>query len=397
MVRFTFCSDCRYYLQMARSWESLHPTAMNAVWSPLYPWLLEALDSWIRPRPGYEGYVTVLAHLLCFLLAMGAFFVFWRRLSLSGPLIGVGWGLCLWSCLHIMQIYDNPMDRLAAVLIYVCAALLTALKERIRWWIFLLLGWAAALAYLAKAAQFLIAFAFFAAALWIVRRSMRWVLAGGVLMGLAFFSLAFPWIYSLSKSRGRWTYSDIGMIFHAMEVEGAPGDWNGDPIHGASQEPYVVLNEQPRIFAARIDSISNYWFDPSREFTGFRHHLELGRQISLIAQEIHPLLFEVLLHRRMLGWLGGFAILISMNGFRPTQGYLFIPALFTISLYMLIRVEARYLAPYLVMIAGAVLAGLRPSVAQNPRWQERTAFAFMGLFLLVWTVRDTLTFLTPPL
>ena len=147
MNRFVMNTDGISYLDLAdafgrHEWKS----AINAYWSPLYPFILSLGLTLLKPS-SYSEYPAVhLVNLLVFAGAAGAFHYFLSRLirtqdrtvsTLSGwvplpewAILAIGYALFLWSSLKLITIGVVSPDMCVATFVYLGAGIVLDVHTR---------------------------------------------------------------------------------------------------------------------------------------------------------------------------------------------------------------------------------------------------------------------------
>src|SRR6185295_12399397 len=217
-------ADAMSYLDVAKAY--LHRdwnTAINAYWGPMYSWLIAVTLSITKPSAYWEFSVLHLLNLVIFLFAFACFGFFIREvinhlrikrgeLLQSGfvvlpdwALLALGYSLFLWSSLFLITVSVESPDMLVASAMFVATGIVLRIRRKpSSWLLFALLGTTLGFGYLTKAVMLPIAFVFMfvsACSLHNLRRAVP-----RVAVTLAFFLLlAGPFIFALSKSKGRFT------------------------------------------------------------------------------------------------------------------------------------------------------------------------------------------------
>jgi hypothetical protein len=218
------------------------------------------------------------------------------------------------------------------------------------------LGLPLGLGYLTKTFLFPMAFVFLVLAFLTGenRRAAAW---RSLVALLIFLLVAGPYVAALSRAKGHWTVGETGRLNYAWHVNGVPThhwqggpEGNGKPHHPARK----IFDEIPVYeFAPAVWGTYPDWFDPSYGFEGLILRFDLGRQVQVF---IAGLRLCGLLGLRYLMPLAALFPLLILIGLRSrwlsrlaAQSLLLIPALVAALLYSLVHVEARYVAPFLVV------------------------------------------------
>ncbi len=375
--RNTIGPDARSYLELARA-ILRHDWAMtiNAYWSALYPWLLATVLGIIKPKLRWEFPV---AHALAFpvlLACIAAFEFFWKSLlrattisasSLpSVQLWTLGYSLFIWMTVGDLITAINP-DLCMTTMILLTAGLLVRIVSSaegglsVYAWFGVCLG----VGFLVKAILFPMGFVFLAAAFLALRRHSRREMSRLLLAAVIFFTIAAPEVALLSHAKGRLTFSDTGKLAYAWYTYNLPlRDWQGGPPgSGVPLHPTRKIYDRPSVFEFNGPLRSSYppWFDPSYWNDGLSPKFNL----QIVAR--HSFQEAMAACRSLIeptAWAVGMLLLLVCSDVRKTFAqlracwYLIAIALTAFPLYSLTLVQSRYLAPWVLLLWGAVLAAI---------------------------------------
>lgn len=381
--------------------------ALNAYWSPLYSWLLALAFRWLHPSAAAEFPVAHLVNFLIFVAALGCFDFCWRawledqlartaaasrRDSISLPpwaLLALGYTLFTWSAVSLISLQLVSPDLLVAALVYLAAGLMLRLRrEGARPGAAALLGAVLACGFLAKAVMLPLAFLFLLLA-FLPARNPRRALLSLLWAGIAFGIVALPFVYGLSRQKGRLTFGDTGRLNYAWFVNDALQlDWQGEPpAYGSPAHPTRLIYPSPPVyeFAGPVQGTYPIWTDPSywnegltprfdarqqavplrwaMETTGRPHR---PRPYSLIAGVLLLLLIEARVRKRR--WPA------------RVRWELFLLALAPTLLYALVVIQTRYLGAQAVLLALAFLPAIR--VPANQKSSARVVLATLLILFL---------------
>jgi hypothetical protein len=348
-------------------------TAVRTHWSPLYAWLLGLALRIVQPSPAFEFPLVHLMNVLIFGLALGAFALLLRELRACVPsvpewaLLSFGYAMFVWCSLQYTPLWLVTPDLLVSALVYaLCMVLLRASRLAtlpLSMGLGLLLG----LAYLAKAPMLPLALVFLA--VYALQTRSR-VHAGAAVLGLALVAL--PYILLLSITHGRITAGDSAWLNYLWWIDGAPFvHWQGEgpvdigqPIHRS-----VLLLDRPQVFAFDGPFPVTYaaWYAPEYWFQG-------ARPVVLPHAHLRALGAGLEVYGRLLidFWAPlvalGIAFAMAWRGSRLFSGVwlaLSAPAVAAFLLFLPVLVEARYVAPFIVL---GMLGGLTllPSWGRTP-------------------------------
>ncbi len=365
---------------------------INPIWSPLYP-LLIGVATWLtRPSAQWEVPIVHALNLVIFLGALASFEFLMRQVisvlrrengredaDSAAPLPVwawqlVGYSLFAWSTFGM--IWAPRMitpDLLVAMLVYLDAGLLLSLRastKRSR--TCLLLGLTLGLGYLAKAILFPMAFVFIVVAFFVIGEWRKAVLPVAMTF-LLFCAVAAPLFISMSKRVGRPSYSEAGNMnytWHVNHFNPYFSSISGPPPY--LKHPMTLLYKSPRVFGFREPlaftypprSDMEYWSTGAHSVINPRDQLRaIGENLTVLFADVHIV--------PLSGLIGVAVILLLMSPDAPRRFKdilrswpLFVPGVVAPCLYLLVSLEPRYVAPFLVM----VLLGLFPGILlQNPK------------------------------
>ena len=371
---------------------------INPIWSPLYPFLIGIVTWLTRPSAQWE---VPLVHVLNFVIFLGALasFEFLLRQVISvlrrengrgdadsaAPLPVwiwqlLGYSLFAWSTFGMLWAprMVTP-DLCVAMFVYLDAGLLLSLRastKRSR--TCLLLGLTLGLGYLAKAILFPMAFVFMVVAFFVIGDWRKAVLPLAMAF-LLFCAVAAPLFISMSRRVGRPSYSEVGNLNYAWHVNHVNGgkvalgpffpSASGPPPY--LKHPLTLLHERPDVFGfreplafsypPRVDM--EYWGAGTKVVFNPRNQLRaIRKNLTVLFVDVHIL--------PLSGLIGGALIFLLMSPNSPQRFKnilrswpLLVPGVAGIALYLIVSVEPRYVAPFLVL----VLLGLLPGILlQNP-------------------------------
>jgi hypothetical protein len=383
--RHQLTPDGMSYLDIARSWSQGNWHALvNGYWSPLYPFLLGVVFRIVKPSPGFEVTLAHLVNFGIFVLSFAAFEFLLKMLirvrQKEGPstdgrepipewaLWALGDSLCAWSALLFVQLGGVYPDLCVVALIYLAAGLLLRIRADQGGWIaYACLGTVLGMAYLAKAAMFPLAFAFLGCGLFAVR-SLRKTVPLTTIAIVFFMIVGSPFVLSLSRSKARFTYGDVGKIAYAEFVDGAARyiHWQGGPSGtGTPIHPTRIVFDHPAIFefAAPIEGSYPPWYDPSYWYDGIVAKIQLGNQLRAVRYTIEEYVGIVAYMGGLFVGFLGMALLARQYGsvWKDVlhEWVLWAPALAALGIYGLVYVESRHVAGFFVLVWLSLFAGLR--------------------------------------
>ncbi|HEX9919123.1 MAG TPA: hypothetical protein VGA87_08150, partial [Pyrinomonadaceae bacterium] len=272
-------------------WRGDWAAAVNAMWSPFYSWLTGLTLRLFQPSPFDEFTVVRLLNFALYLLSLAAFVFFLRELERfrrtrmndgdaapdSDALPRRAWlvfayALFVWTSLSMNRVARTSPDVLVSALVFVASALLLRIRlRRAGWLTFALFGLTLGVGYLTKTFMFPLAFVFLAAGLFAygdVRRA-----APRVVFALAvFLAVSAPFVFALSRAKGRLTIGDTGRLNYAWHVNGTTPfiHWQGESAggcggSGAPAHPTRKLSDSPALYEFGSPVAGTYppWYDPT--------------------------------------------------------------------------------------------------------------------------------------
>jgi len=403
--RHSVRSDGVSYLDIARAcshgdWQSL----VNGYWSPLYPFLLGGVFYIVKPSFYWESTIAHLANFGIFVISFACFEQFVKMLAQSQRKESNSpdetermpeWAL--WILGDTLFIYFSllfiGMDRIqpdlcVAALVYLAAAFLLRIRRGDdRWTTYAGFGATLGAAYLAKAIMFPLAFVFLGCAL-LVRKPLSRAVPRTALALVIFLLVSAPFILALSEQKGRLTFGDVGRIAYAEFVDGATRHihWQGEPVGtGIPVHPTRMLMVSPPLFEFATPPMGTYppWYDPSYWYEGIVAKFNLRNQLRAVRYTIEE-------YAGILPYMSGvFVGFLGMALFARSDGSfgkgffkewpIWVPAAAALGLYGLVYVEARYVAPFFVLIWMSLFAGLRFPRSSVAQAFVRTLTLAMGL------------------
>jgi hypothetical protein len=413
--RYAMDPDGMSYLDVGQSFFRRDwANAINAWWSPLYPWAVGLLLGIVKPSLKWEfplarcvSFAVFVLALLAFRFLLHGFFVF-RRESMSnvGPdegralpewmMVLLGYVIFLWIVLEV----DPPWDVTPDLAVMACMCLIAGMILRLRpndsLWKFALFGLILGVAYWTKAILFPLGFVTLATTYWWKRSTPGWN-RRMLVATLFFLSSSGVLIFLLSHQKGRFTFGDTGRTAYAFYV--SPRifwrNWHGEiPGSGVPVHPTRQLLQHPPLFEFDGPVVGTYppWTDPSYWNDGVTWHFKLKPQIEVFAGTVPS---EVrLLTRVRPDLLVGVLVLALLSGRMWLASLWEMWPLFAISiagmgLYLPLTVGDRYLGGFVLVLYVAALASvrLRPDAQRTAAVVSLAVFFTMALATADYTVR----------
>jgi hypothetical protein len=410
--RYAMNRDGMSYLDVGdsffrRDWAN----AVNAYWSPLYPWTVGLVLGAAKPSPRWEFPLVHLVNFGVFVVALFAFrfllhallaFASERRSdkltadakpNASAPLpewalVILAYAIFLWTALEVERMFEVTPD--LAVLACVCltAGMLLRLRQGGTFWQFVLFGLILALGYWTKAILFPLGFVTLAAGyLW--KRSRPGWGRGMALAALVFLCASAPLIFLLSHQKGRFTFGDSGKLNYAWFVSPRTywRNWQGEtevsgsgnPVHPTRQ----LLRHPPVFeFDGPVGATYPPWADPSYWNEGLQGHFKLKPQLEVLASTVPS--EARLLFRARPELVAGVIILALLSGQLWLAGLCELWPLIAMSMaglgiYLPILEHDRHLGGFVLVLFLALIAAVR----LRPDRQKAGAYVAVAVFLVM--------------
>jgi len=355
-------------------------SAVNAYWSPVYPFLLSLGLKIFRPSIYKEFAVVHLVNFTIFLTAAAACDFFLTRLlryrkQMAGganpfaatnsipdwALLALGYTLFLWTSLKLITLSDVSPDMLVAAFVYLQAGILLGMRHSgARPIDFLLLGGAAGCGYLAKAPMLPMGLIFLGLALLapaaVGKRRKATILLPIYLA--AFLVVAGPFIAALSHFQGRLTWGDSAKLNYAWYVNHVPRyHWQGElkglgaPIH-----PTQKLNDTPAIYDFDGHGSATYeaWYDPAYWNDGVKTRIDWKSILPQVL--VNRLIYYDVFFAQLAPVLVVCAFLFLIGGRgklarKDVAAYwiVLLPPLAAFGMYIGVHVEVRMIGAFVVM------------------------------------------------
>jgi hypothetical protein len=382
--------------------------AVNAYWSPLYPFLLGIALRLLKPAAYWEFTVAHLVNFLIFAGAAAAFQFFLSRFMLyrsariaSADLVtwsvlpdwsvrALGYTLFLWSSLQLITIAVLSPDMTVELFVYLAAGIVLGMRAkgiaRVR--DFFLLGIVLGFGYLAKAPMLPIGMVFLAIALFSaggVKKSIVRISAAVLAMVL----VAAPFVLTLSREKGHLTWGDSAKLNYSWYVNHIPRyHWQGTPArYGTPDHPTKELFAEPPVYGFDGPHNSTYpvWYDPSYWNQGVRPVWDWKSILGQVSANL-PVYDGVIFGREaavvviclLLFLIGGRgeAALADLGDY----WFLLIPVAAAFGMYVVVHVEERMIASFVVLIWMALFATVR--YRDLPEIQRCASLAVAAVALL---------------
>jgi hypothetical protein len=379
-------SDAMSYLDIAeaylrRDWLA----AVNTYWSPLYSGLIALALCLVNPSPYWKFAVLHLVNFAIYLFALGCFgFLMREQLRrnraeraevayLTLPewgLMALGYSLFIWSSLFLVTVSFESPDMLVAAFVYLASGILLRIRRRPRRWLpFFLLGLVLGFGYLAKSVMLPLALVFIVAGM-LATGSLREGLPRIVVTILLFVVVAAPFVLSLSRSKGRFTTGETGRLNYFWTTNRLPFyHWQGEtPGSGQPLHPTRKIFDDPPAyeFGDPVGGTYPVWYDPTYWHEGGINHFAFKQQVRIVVENAKRYYELFHLWGLQYGLLVGLLTLYLMGLKARTlrkdlirQWSLILPAMAGIGLYLLVNVQGRYVASFVVLLWLALFSAVR--------------------------------------
>lgn len=387
--RHTMNPDGISYLDIGTLYASHQwSAAVNAYWSPLYSWVLGILLAF-EPTPRWEFPLVHGVNLLIFLAALASFewlvSTLIHRYAIPGAtadhaspgrtrlwLVVFAYGTFGWSTLHLVTVTLVNPDLLVYAILFVVATLVLHIQAGRRLTHCVALGAVLGLGYLAKSV-FIVTAAGVFLLLPLSMPSPR--IRAMALAALSFLAVAGPFIAAISGKMGRLTTGEAGRLNYLWQVsqqqppfrhwQGEPTSF-GVPVHSTRR---ILSDPDTYEFAEPVGGTYGVWLDPSYWFEGVKAPFSFTRQVDVVLEGVKTLAAlcgPLIVALGVLLWDPGGPRRV-LSRLRPFWTLLAVAGLGT-SIYLLVWVEGRYIAPFVAL--GAILLAattLQEGEASIPR------------------------------
>jgi hypothetical protein len=381
--RYAMISDGVSYLDIGdaylrRNWSA----AVNAYWSPMYSWWLGVALFLFKPSIRSEYVIVHVVNLIIYFVALFSFRFFIRAVlrmlheeRASGgncyvplpdsALLALGYGVFLYCALVLIDVGRVTPDLLVAGILFLIGGYLAELRVQHSYWKFALFGALNGVAYLSKGIMFPLGFGFLAILPFSGKISKPRI-AGVFLATGVFLLVSAPFIFALSKAKGRFTFGDTGKLGYAALVSPQTPQihWQGEPAgSGIPKHATRKLQDNPPVFEFGEPVKGTYppWDDPSYWNDGVQWHFRVRSQLRVLFES--ALGYEKLILGE-LGIVAGALVFIFMGGEATRRAiasnwWLLAAALLSLAAYSPILVITRYVGGSIVLLWVAVFAGIR--------------------------------------
>lgn len=376
------------YLDISDAWlRADWRSGTNGLWSPLYPMLLVVARLSFKPAALSEFVMVHFVNLCIYLAALASFhFLLVRLLRCvwagetvreqparglpEWALIGMSYGLFIWSSLDLIHVAKATPDMCVAALIYfACAVLLSARVDPRRWSLWCAAGVTLGICYWAKAATLPIAVIFIAASLFGFG-SVRRALPGAAVMAASFLAIVAPLVVMYSGKAGHISLGEAARLNYAWHVNRVPNThWRGQPPgSGVPVQTTRTIWRNPPVYEFREPIVGTYppAYDPSYWYEGLRVRFSWKQQADAVARSAKTV------GETLLGWRGGLVVVSLLtamgillllgrqSGFSwHVEWSVMAPSAAAMGLYSLVHVESRYIGPFVALPLIGIVSAVR--------------------------------------
>jgi len=415
MGRYAMNPDGMSYLDVGasffrRDWAN----AVNAWWSPLYPWILGTVLGVSKPSPRWEFPLVHVVNFAIFGIALFAFrwllrgFLRFNRERVAGAESGdlenlPDWAFVLlaypifwWIALQVETLYDVSPDLSVVICFSLAAGMLLRLQSGDNLWKFALFGLILGIGYWTKAVLFPLGFVILAAGFWWRRSDSKWR-RGLFVSGVVFLCVAAPLILLLSKQKGRFTFGDSGKVNYAWNVSPRTQtrNWQGrEAQSGTPLHPTRQLLSHPPLFEFDGPVVGTYppWTDPSYWNEGLKGHFQLKGQIEVLGSTV-PAEVRLLL-RSEPGLIVGVIVLALLSGYLWWLNLGMVWPVIAmcatgLAMYLPLIENDRYLGGFVLVLFLALIsaAQFHPDAKRSAIYVACAVFVVMALDTADYTVR----------
>lgn len=410
--RFQVTGDGPSYIEMGDAYfRGDWKMAINSYWSPLYAWLIVVPKHLFGLSLYYESLSIHLVNVLIFVFALFCFEFFLGNLIRGTSIFDrehfgtlppwalrlIAYALFLYSAAYWLSTDIVTPDLLVEAIVLLAAGMILQIRtDNARWADFAKLGVILGFGYLIKAVLFPLAFVFLLSSFFAVTNPRR-AFPRAAASFLLFCFMATPYIYVLSRAKGRLTYGDVGKIAYGTYVDGLPlaVHWQpSDTRFGTPLHPTRKIFDHPNVFefAQPIGGSYPAWYDPAYWYAGVAPKFAPRIELTRLNQHLHY--FVDLLGAQAEFVAGFFALLLI--ALRPTlflrrwlrEATVWAPAIVAFGAYSLIHIETRFL-PGFLLITGLSLFAVLPipdaALSRKVVWCISLAIAATVGFRVLWT------------
>ncbi len=369
--------------------------ALNAYWSPLYPWLVGAFRAVVNPSPYWEYATMHLLNFVIYLVALLSFRFFLNefirhqgfvRSRTAGAQSGLppaeclilGYTLFLWASIVLIQLRLLGPDMMIAAFAYVLTGMLLRMQnsgaDRRAGALF---GFVLALSYFTKVVMFPLALVFLTTGM-VGAESFRTALRRMVPAALVFVLVSAVWIVPISAVRGRLTIGSAATLNYAWSGGASNRHWRGNAGEGAPSHPTREVPAPIPVFefATPIGGTYPFWYDPSYWFEGLKPAADVASDVQNRGRYVIENVVVYVTDFSLGGSLVfGLLVLSLMRSSRPIDvatiweyRSVLVPASAALTIFVMVWLVPRMLGPWLLLFyLGAYATRLLPNSVEARR------------------------------
>lgn len=391
--RFFINNDAIVYIEIGEAIKEFNwYNVVNFTFSPVYGLLFAIFQSLFRLSPFDEILWAKILNYIVFVGTLFSFELFLRFVkreylvlvnSGKNPLPWTWILVLLYSIFLVTTLVSvrvrliNP-DMLVYCLVLICSSVIMSIRENpTPYYKYVLLGFLAGIGYLTKAFLFLFSPVFLIMAAFSVGSFKRSVPRIAIALLLLILTIG-PLLVALSMKKGSFTYGEGGRHVYSILIGG-----QGEPVN-----PGKVLNEKPRVVVYEYGNVCTrpFTFDVCYWTIGINPKFDHITHSKLFLQN----LIEVITQSPWLLAILAFVIFqISIGSYhlgslrRISFPILFISAAICgISIFALISMEPRYVAPFLFLGSVGLILGL--DQGNNQKVFRKLGTSDLGVLTLVF-------------
>lgn len=353
--------------------------AVNAHWSPAYPFLLSV---WLRPFAYGSQWESLAVHVLngvLFLCALRAFEFLLEELSRAWPSVldttpgrVAAYAAFMWSMLVLVTIKVVTPDMMLAPLVLVPAALQVRIQSgRGSGRDYALLGIALGIAALTKSFMFSVGIAMLLMSAFATRR-IRGAMRMHLLSAALFLVITIPQLVAVSQKAGHLTFSESARVVYGLKVNRFP-----KLSPGRDAFDIKLVNLSPRLFTFS-ENLPNrsypVWDDPARVYRNMPVHFETGDQLRALKDNISKdarIALKILLPLLVV-------FLCRDKSVKSRNRLLLLITALVLTAYALMYSESRLIGLWLAIGIVSLLSGITLDMDER-----RRRIGFLSLWLMV--------------
>jgi hypothetical protein len=368
--------------------------ALNAYWSPFYSWLLGLLLFLLKPSSYNEFTIVHIVNFVIYLFALGSFHFFligllrfhrnWAvtiskdgDVALSeGVLLALGYTLFIWSSLRLITIEAVTPDMLVSAFVYLISGILLRIRLGANSWLrFIIFGIVLGFSYFSKSIFYIASSVF-------LPGNLRKAIPRTLVTLVSFLLIVSPFIFALSKTKGRFTFGDAGKLNYLWLVNHEPDPSLEDRT---LKHPVRLIPSIPVIYEFGTPIYGTYplWYDPSYWSEGVKLKFHLGRQVNTLKSNIERIFNDleagIIVYGILIFHFMSYRERSFMKGMLE-YWFLTIPAVLALAMYSLVLVEPRYIGPFIVLLCMGLFSAVRVPDSQGAkRWMRSTVISMLLL------------------